>query len=294
MQKRRALADYLAKALGLTPGSITLSAVAGGCINRAAIVDAGKTRYFVKHNDASKLAMFEAEADGLAAIRATGTVRVPAVVGTGIGDGRAFLVTEHISLAALTDNSLAALGRVLAALHRTIGDSFGWHRDNTIGSTPQHNTSSDDWIDFWCRQRLGFLLHLAKAVAPGRQLIGAGESLLQELPALFSGYRPHASLLHGDLWAGNAAQTTGSEPVVFDPAVYYGDREADVAMTELFGGFGKRFYNAYNDAWPLDPGYPVRRDLYNLYHVLNHALLFGGGYWTQSQRLITRLRSEIR
>jgi len=110
---------------------------------------------------------------------------------------------------------------------------------------------------------------------------------------LFGGYRPVASLLHGDLWSGNYAYTHEGEPVIFDPAVYYGDREADIAMTELFGGFGREFYTAYREVYPLDEGYAVRKTLYNLYHILNHLNLFGGGYLTQAQGMVDRLLSEL-
>ena len=117
---------------------------------------------------------------------------------------------------------------------------------------------------------------------------------MAELGALFCGYHPVPSLLHGDLWSGNYGATRDGEPVLFDPAVYYGDRETDLAMSELFGGFGPAFYESYNAVWPLDPGYAIRRDLYNLYHLLNHFNLFGGGYGAQSAAAIERLLREIR
>ena len=149
-------------------------------------------------------------------------------------------------------------------------------------------------MEFYRRERLGFQLALAAQHGYRGQLQALGEQLLALLPAFFSTYRPVASLLHGDLWGGNHAATADGEPVIFDPAVYYGDREADLAMTELFGGFGEGFYRAYRVAWPLDPGYPVRKHLYNLYHVLNHLNLFGGGYATQAERLMRGLLAEVR
>jgi len=181
------------------------------------------------------------------------------------------------------------LGRQLAALHRVTHTRFGWHRDNTIGSTPQINTQKNDWVTFYREQRLRYQLELAAENGYGGSLQRRGEQLLERLPAFFISYRPRPSLLHGDLWGGNHAALTDGTPVIFDPAVYYGDREADLAMTELFGGFGSGFYSAYRAAWPLDPGYRVRKDLYNLYHVLNHLNLFGGGYRGQAEQMVDRL-----
>ena len=177
-------------------------------------------------------------------------------------------------------------------MHRTTRPQFGWWRDNTIGSTPQINTEEHDWIAFFREHRLHYQLELT-ATHGNTRLLRAGEKLLEALPAFYSDYTPPASLLHGDLWGGNHGQLRDGTPVIFDPAVYYGDREADLAMTELFGGFSFSFYAAYNEAWPLDAGYRVRRELYNLYHVLNHFNLFGGGYAGQAEGMIGRLVSEV-
>ncbi len=184
------------------------------------------------------------------------------------------------------------LGQQLAAMHRTTTNEFGWRRNNTIGSTPQINIGEQDWVMFYREQRLRFQLDLANEHGYGGDLLRHGELLLEKLPVFFASYQPVPSLLHGDLWGGNHAVLHDDTPVIFDPAVYYGDREADLAMTELFGGFGSGFYAAYREAWPLDPGYRIRRDLYNLYHVLNHLNLFGGGYRGQAEQLIDRLLSE--
>ena len=178
-------------------------------------------------------------------------------------------------------------------MHRTTRAEFGWVRDNTIGATPQPNTPDPDWVRFWARQRLGFQLALAARNGHGGALQRLGETLLGRLPDLLD-HAPAPSLLHGDLWGGNLGYMRDGEPVIYDPAVYYGDREADLAMTELFGGFGGDFYAAYREAWPLDPGYASRRDLYNLYHVLNHLNLFGGGYLGQALNLLGRLLAQVR
>lgn len=265
----------------------------GGCINRTFLLEDGGERYFVKLNDGERLPMFEAEAEGLKEIAATKIVRVPIPLCSGVAEGQAFLVLEYLPLQASDARAQETLGQQLARMHRVTAPTFGWRRDNTIGSTPQPNTPTADWIAFWRDQRLGFQLQLV-ADNGGRTLRGKGEQLLEQLPAFFADYRPVASLLHGDLWGGNAAATADGEPVIFDPAMYYGDRETDIAMTELFGGFSERFHAAYREAWPLDAGYRVRKNLYNLYHVLNHFNLFGGGYRTQAEHLVDDLLSEAR
>jgi fructosamine-3-kinase len=206
----------------------------------------------------------------------------------------AWLVLEWLELTALGEHSATLLGEALARQHRVPMARFGWSRDNFIGGTPQSNGWSDDWLAFWREKRLhAQLRHAARNRLPSR-LIDRGERLLADCDAFFRGYTPRPSLLHGDLWSGNAAATAGGEPVMFDPAVYVGDREADVAMTELFGGFPSPFMSAYRAQWPLDEGYRVRRDFYNLYHVLNHANLFAGGYVSQSAQSIEKLLAEIR
>lgn len=189
---------------------------------------------------------------------------------------------------------MEVLGHQLAALHRQPRPYFGWHRDNAIGSTPQLNGRHDDWIEFWRERRLGFQLDLAGRNGHCGSLQRQGEQLRARLAGLFEGYRPTPALLHGDLWSGNAASIADGQPVIFDPAVYYGDREADLAMTELFGGFPERFYAAYREALPLEAGYASRRTLYNLYHALNHLNLFGSGYRAQAEGMIAQLLAELR
>jgi fructosamine-3-kinase len=288
-----AIADAIARATGERLASPRTAPLSGGCINRAFRLEAGSARWFVKLNAASRLAMFEAEAAGLTEILATGTLRVPRPVCALACGADAFLVLEWLELDGDGRDGAARLGEGLAAMHRHTAPRYGWSRDNTIGSTPQRNTPADDWIAFWRAERLGFQLELAARNGLRGRLQSLGEALLQRCPALFAGYRPQPALLHGDLWGGNAAFTAAGEPVVFDPAVYYGDREADLAMTELFGGFGPGFYAAYRAVYPLDEGYGLRKAFYNLYHVLNHANLFGGGYAGQAERMMERLLAEI-
>ena len=266
-------------------------ALGGGCINSAYRLGDGDSSYFVKLNSGDKLTMFEAEHEGLHELAEAGAVRVPQPLATGIADGQAYIVMEDLALGG--SGSQAQLGRDVAALHRHSCERFGWSRDNTIGSTPQSNLPDDSWFNFWREQRLGAQLEMAAERGASRTLLQQGERLLQAFPGLFDGYTPASSLLHGDLWSGNAAFSQNGEPVIFDPAVYYGDREADIAMTELFGGFSGDFYAAYEEAWPLDPGYKIRKNFYNLYHIINHFNMFGGGYGSQAEGITQRLLAEL-
>ena len=267
--------------------------ISGGCINAAMALEDDGRNYFVKYNDASKLDMFKAEAAGLQELAKAQAVRVPEPICWGIAENHAYIVLEYLQLGKTNDAVAELLGRQLARLHRVQADYFGWHIDNTLGSTPQINTPSKDWPAFWQNQRLGYQLALAARNGYKGALQRKGERLLAATPAFFRSYQPQPALLHGDLWSGNHAADFAGGPVIFDPAVYYGDRETDLAMTELFGGFPPRFYSAYQENFPLDRGYAIRKTFYNLYHVLNHVNLFGGGYAGQAERMMDRLLSEI-
>lgn len=267
-------------------------AIGGGCINSTYSVEDGARRFFVKVNRVSGLAMFEAEADGLREIAGAGVIRVPHPVCAGVAEDSAFLVLEVIDFSSGRRGRAEDLGRRLADMHRVSATQYGWRRDNTIGSTPQVNTPADSWPEFWRCRRIGRQLALAADNGYGGALQRKGERLLARLDGFFAGYAPLPSLLHGDLWGGNYAYAATGEPVIFDPAVYYGDREADLAMTELFGGFPEAFHAAYREAFPLDSGYPMRKALYNLYHILNHLNMFGEGYLGQAEGTIEKLLSE--
>lgn len=292
-----AVAGSIADATGSPQAAFSLEPVGGGCIHRAFKLTTdtagGKRSWFVKANDADKAAMFDAEARGLKSLAKAGAIRVPEViVAGGDDDEHTWLVLEWLDLAPLAAGSGARLGEALAAQHRRPQPKFGWPRDNFIGSSPQSNALADDWLDFWRMHRLQAQLRYAACNRLPSKMIDRGERLLADAEILFRDYTPEKSLLHGDLWGGNAAALEDGTPVVFDPAVYVGDREADLAMTELFGGFPKDFYSAYRNAWPVSDGYPVRRDFYNLYHVLNHANLFQGGYVRQAADLIEKVLAE--
>jgi fructosamine-3-kinase len=287
--------DELARAIGEALGESfhieKISNIGGGCISSAALIEGGAHRYFIKFNRADLLEMFEAEAEGLQAMAEADAVRVPRPLTTGVSNGQAYLVMDYLDTGGSGD--MARFGEQLAQMHRYTRDRFGWHRDNTIGSTPQPNSWSDNWVRFWQEQRLGFQLDLARRNGAGSALYDRGQQLKERVGDFFIDYQPVASVLHGDLWSGNYAFTRDGEAVIFDPAVYFGDREADLAMTELFGGFSGGFYTGYDAAWPIDPGYATRKTFYNLYHILNHFNLFGGGYAGQAQRMIDQLLSEL-
>jgi protein-ribulosamine 3-kinase len=243
---------------------------------------------FVKTGPASALDMFEAEVEGLRELALANSIRVPAVIDCGIEDGHAFIVLERLRFEPATPAAETLLGEQLATLHRHTEKRHGWHRDNTIGPTPQHNPWTSDWIEFFREHRLRFQLDLAARNGYPGELQALGLELAERLAGLFEDYRPEPSLCHGDLWGGNWGVADGV-PVIFDPAVYYGDRESDIAMTMLFGGFGRAFYKAYERSWPMAEGHERRLKLYQLYHVLNHLNLFGSGYLGQAVKLLRDL-----
>lgn len=268
--------------------------VSGGCINDTAVISGSNASFFVKLNARKYADMFEAEADGLSELSSTEALRVPSPVCFGIDDQYAWLVLEYLGeVKSRSNGNWALAGRELAMMHQNRRKQYGWHRNNTIGSTPQLNTYSENWIEFLREQRIGHQLDLAARNGHGGRLQTRGHRLLDKLPQLFADYVPDASLLHGDLWSGNIGFVENGEPVVFDPAVYYGDRETDVAMTELFGGFADDFYRGYEEVWPLDRGYRLRKHVYNLYHLLNHLNLFGAGYLPQCESLIDLVLAQL-
>ncbi|MDJ0740824.1 MAG: fructosamine kinase family protein [Gammaproteobacteria bacterium] len=269
----------------------TRNGLGGGCINAAFRLADGTRAWFVKTNRADRLAMFEAEAAGLNALADSATIGVPRALCTGRSGDTAFIVMRHLELGRGSAQGWRDAGRQLAALHQCHAERFGWERRNTIGATAQHNDWNADWCDFWRTRRLGFQLDEAARNGYRGRLQQLGEKLLTRFDTLID-HAPRPSLLHGDLWSGNLAFDADGDPVIYDPATYYGDREAELAMTELFGGFSADFYAAYREASPIDPGYRVRKTLYNLYHVLNHLNLFGGGYGGQAEHMMAQLLAE--
>jgi fructosamine-3-kinase len=290
-----AIAGRIGTALGATLEPAPAARVSGGCINECYRWRSSTGNLFVKVAPARQRLMHATEATGLLELQGAGALRVPRVLAVGATQDRSFLALEWLNLSAPGPGSGAALGAGLARQHRVGATLFGWHVDNTIGSTPQLNARSGDWIAFFRDQRLGSQLALAASLGFGGRLQRGGERLRADLGKLFAAYRPVPALLHGDLWGGNWAVDSSAkrEPVIFDPAVYFGDRETDIAMTRLFGGFNREFYAAYEAEWPLDAGAAARANLYNLYHVLNHLNLFGGGYLQQAESMIDGLVAEL-
>ncbi len=271
----------------------SLTPVGGGDINNAARVEtashgeAGDARYFVKWNTAPLPRMFEAEARGLKLLDSAHALRIPRVIA--LIDQPPALVLEWIDVGANKPAASEALGRGLAQQHRSSAPTYGLDHDNTIGSNPQCNTPTRSWIEFYRDRRLGVQRDLARQRGHltsdrARRL----DRVMNHLDRWIDENAVTPALLHGDLWGGNYLIDAQGQPVLIDPAVYYGDREAELAFTELFGGFSARFYAAYNEAWPLDRGYADRRDLYNLYHLLNHLNLFGEGYGGSVDAILRR------
>lgn len=288
------IVSQIEAAIGVDCSNYQTQSIGGGCINSAYKITTADQAFFVKLNQPEGVDMFAAEAQGLNEMTEANCVRVPEVITYGQADGHSFLALEYVQLGSMRGQAATLLGEQLAQMHDIEQPFFGWHVDNTIGSTPQFNQRSDDWLLFYQQQRLGPQLELAAQQGFGGALQRCGDKLQADMAHFFSGYTPQPALLHGDLWGGNASADENGNPVIYDPATYYGDREADIAMTELFGGFGGGFHDAYQSIYRLDSGYPVRKTLYNLYHVLNHLNMFGGGYLGQAEAMIAQLLSELR
>ena len=289
-----AIARAITAVSGLNCAPSPEQRVAGGAGQGCYRWPAGGGSIFVKVAARAADAAFEAEVVGLTELARAGALRVPRVLASGGADATAYLALEWIEAHPPTDESERRLGEGLAAQHAVQTSRYGFPRDNTIGPTPQANGWSNDWLEFFRERRLRPQLALAARRGFTALLAQHGERLIEALPALLAGHAPAASLLHGDLWGGNWLAAAGGEPVVFDPAVYYGDCEADLAMTQLFGGFGPSFYRAYQSVRPPAPGAQIRSQLYNLYHVINHANLFGRGYAQQARAMIEQLLAEVR
>ena len=259
----------------------SVTPISGGCIHHAAKLQLKDGRDFFCKSSSGAIDMFAQEALGLAALSNAQVIYVPKVIGIGIiQEDVGCLLLEHISPGHPGQNFWADFGQRFAKLHRTAtAESFGWSSDNYIGSSIQKNNAHDDWPAFFAESRLGYQLRLARQNAVGsRALFQYGERLINRIDQILAAPSEPPSLLHGDLWSGNYLVSDGGEPVVIDPAVYYGHREADFAMPLLFGGFATDFFDAYNEQWPLADGWQERAEIYKLYHLLNHLNLFGAGY----------------
>jgi protein-ribulosamine 3-kinase len=254
--------------------------VAGGCIANGTRLELSDGHsLFAKQSETLPSQMFAAEALGLAAMRSDRGPRIPQPLAVSTTPHSGFILMEWISSGRPDTGFYEKFGRKLARMHHSlVGDRFGFESDNYIGSTEQRNEWSENWCEFFASRRIGFQARLARD--RGRTDAGLSrsiDSLINRIDTLLT-EPEHPALLHGDLWGGNFLCDDSGEPVLIDPAVYYGHPEADLAMTELFGGFSPEFYRAYGDEKRLEPGYAERRDLYNLYHMLNHLNIFGGSY----------------
>lgn len=261
--------------------------VGGGCINRAYRYETDAGPFFVKTNRSIGPSMFEGEVLGLSAMYETRTIRVPKPFKFGpLPSGGSYIIMEFIEFGGSWGNQ-DALGRKLAEMHKT-GKStkgFGFDVDNTIGSTPQMNTWTSDWIEFYGVHRLGYQLKLARQQFGDSLIYEKGQRLIKNMAPLFNGATLEPCLLHGDLWSGNISYDKNGEPLILDPACYYGHNEAEFGMSWC-AGFGGSFYNAYFEVMPKQPGFDERMDLYKLYHYLNHYNLFGSGYRSSAMSII--------
>lgn len=286
------LNDALQAAFGA--GLLRSSPVSGGDINEAfCLTLENGERAFMKANRRVGPAFFQAEAEGLAAIRATGAICVPGVIAAGEDrEYGAFLLLEWVDSAPQKRGFWEDFGHALAAMHDApTAGGYGWGRDNFIGTRPQINASRESWVAFFRDCRLAPQFRDAAQWFDARDRRHVSHLLDHLGDILIEPERP--SLLHGDLWGGNFMTGHDGDPWLIDPAVYVGHWEADLAMTELFGGFHGQFYDAYRESHPLQPGYAQRRELYNLYHLLNHLNLFGGGYLGSVQQILRRFGGGV-
>jgi protein-ribulosamine 3-kinase len=283
------LASHIARQLGLDEHGLHIDRVPGGDIAESWLLEAADHWVFVKTLPLGQAAILSSEEDGLKALAEQGSVRVPRVIAREVHDQIAWLALEYLDMESRSPRCDAALGQALAGLHRQTSEHFGWRRDNFIGRSPQPNPPTQDWAEFFLWHRLGFQLDLLHKHQPDHDWERFQRPLFETWQRRFGKHRPQPSLIHGDLWQGNAGMIEGQVPVIFDPAVHYADRECDLAMARLFGGFDDRFYQAYEETWPLPEGHVERRPFYQLYHLLNHANLFGGAYLQRTRAVIAQL-----
>ncbi len=274
---------------------LSTHAISGGDSHTAYQLHTTAQNYFLKLAPLHQLPILEAEQHNLNALLQSNTLSCPTPYATGTYQDHAWLLMEFILLT--PSGNETQRGKDLALMHHQINrkpQPFGWFEDNFIGLTAQQNTWSSDWVHFYGQHRLLPQLELSQLKGAPSTLYQSGRKLINALPFWFQDYQPEASLLHGDLWAGNSAFNSEGEPIFFDPACYYGDRETDLAMTELFHGFSPDFYQGYHEIFPIDSGYQQRKPLYQLYHQLNHFNLFGGTYLQQAEQSIQQLLQQTK
>lgn len=281
----------IARELGIDEHDLKVTPIAGGDIAHAHVLQSFDCWIFLKSIPLGKAGILSAEDDGLRALAKTHTVRVPRVIRRGMQDDLAWMALEYLDLQPRGTTADAVLGKQLAALHRNSSETFGWNRKNYIGLTPQNNPPTQDWTEFFLTHRLAFQFDRLAHAHPDKSWGDLKNAITQRWRQRHGDHCPPPALVHGDLWHGNAASIGRDQPVVFDPAVHYADRETDLAMTYLFGGFSEAFYRSYHEAWPLPDGHETRRLYYKLYHLLNHANMFGGDYLQSADDMCCRILS---
>ena len=275
---KRRIITQLGNALNTTITVNRESSIVGGCINNAIKINTNKGDFFVKWNTNSKANMFQSEYNGLKVLKDTNTIRIPNVLC--FDDD--FLILEFISPSNPNNAFWEVFGQKLALMHKQTHSKFGLDFDNYIGSLYQDNTQNKNWTEFFIQNRLQAQLSIGNFSGT---LLSDFDKLFQKLPNLFPNEKP--ALLHGDLWSGNFLAKNGDTPMLIDPAIYYGNREMDIAMSKLFGGFNSDFYFAYNESRPLENGWEERIQICNLYPLLIHVNLFGGAYINQVKNILS-------
>jgi protein-ribulosamine 3-kinase len=285
---RKEIEEKLANFFEMPVNVLEVRPMQGGSINKALLIRCAQGTFFAKFNSLSGLPdLFEKEKEGLEMLSATGSIKVPQVIDIIQWDGQQGLLLEYLENGTPHYDFWNDFGRQLAEMHKHSNASFGLSENNYIGSLVQSNTNHSNWVEFFITERLEPML--SRAIDSGKadaSLIDKFQHLYKRLPELMPEEKP--SLLHGDLWAGNFMANLDGEPVVFDPSVYYGHREVDLAMSQLFGGFDRAFYDAYNEVFPLSPGWENRMPLYNLYPLLVHVNLFVGSYIQSVKNILSR------
>ena len=284
---KEAVALLLGQHTGINTTINRASSLSGGSINDAYLLETTSGKYFMKYNLASAYpGMFEQEARGLELLKAAGEIRVPEVIGSGQTGNYSFLALEYLDSASKKDAFWESFGHKLAALHKQTSDQFGLDHDNYIGSLKQYNNKHNTWVDFFREERLGVQIEMArKSGLMPAHMHAAFDRLFNKLEDVFPEEPP--SLIHGDLWSGNYMVDDQGDACIIDPAVYYGFREMDIGMSRLFGVFGQGFYEAYNESWPMEPGWRKRSEICNLYPLMVHVNLFGAGYLSSVESILS-------
>jgi protein-ribulosamine 3-kinase len=269
---------------------ISDSSIGGGCIGDSRVVktDAGN-KYFLKSYGTSSGSIIKNEANGLEELAKSNTIHIPQVI---YSDDQ-FLLLEYIEQSSRVSIFSELFGQRFAKMHKYTSEEFGFYENNFIGATPQINIpKSEKWSTFYWENRLLYQFKLAERNNySSTELHNLFSILENRIESIIEGSEEEPTILHGDLWGGNYIVDEKGEPCLIDPAVYYGHREADLAMTMLFGGFDSKFYNAYDEAYPLKPGWRNRIDIYKLYHVMNHLNLFGASYYSQVISILKKYTS---